>query len=236
MKALWLTYWLKLATPYDAMSGRERWMIAAAVLGGIVMFGQMLFIEPAATRAVQAERSIAEQRKQLDDLRMQLAALQSPGQDPDVAARAELDALKRKLGELGGRFAALEGALVPSERMPALLEDLVGRNSGLRLLSLRTLPVTPLLDKANAKASEGGAAADKTDKPAADAAGGLYKHGVEIRLEGGYQELTTYLARLEKSPQKLLWSSVSLSAEQHPKLLLTLTVFTLSLDRSWLVV
>lgn len=232
MKALWLTYWLKLATPYDAMSERERWMIAAAVLGGIVMFGLMLFIEPATTRATQAERSIVEQRKQLDDIRMQLAALQSPGQDPDVAARAELDGLKRKLGELGGRFAALEGALVPSERMPALLEDLVGRNSGLRLLSLRTLPATPLLDKASAKAPAGGAASE----PAADAAGGLYKHGVEIRLEGGYQELTTYLARLEKSPQKLLWSAVSLSAEQHPKLLLTLTVFTLSLDRSWLVV
>ena len=43
-------------------------------------------------------------------------------------------------------------------------------------------------------------------------------------------------ARLEKSPQKLLWSRVSLSADKHPKLVLTLTVFTLSLDRTWLIV
>jgi MSHA biogenesis protein MshJ len=35
---------------------------------------------------------------------------------------------------------------------------------------------------------------------------------------------------------KLLWSNVALAAEQHPKLVLTLTVYTLSLDRAWLIV
>ena len=59
---------------------------------------------------------------------------------------------------------------------------------------------------------------------------------MEIKLEGGYADLAEYLARLEKSGQKLLWERVSLSAEQHPRLVLTLTVYTLSLDRAWLIV
>ena len=229
------TLWLQLATRYDALSSRERWMVAAAVLGGIVLLGLMLFIEPAMQRAALAERASAEQRSQLAGLQAQMLALQSPGQDPDVAVRAELDGLKKTLGELGSRISAMEGSLLPPERMPGLLEDLIGRNSGLRLLSLRTLPVSPVLDTPAAKAPEGGAVGDKpadTPLPAA----GLYKHGVEIRLEGGYQELAAYLARLEKSPQKLLWSNVSLSADKRPKLVLTLTVFTLSLDRTWLIV
>ena len=142
--------------------------------------------------------------------------------------------MKTKLGELAARFAVMENSLVPPERMPNLLEALIGRNSGLRLISLRTLPVTPVLDKGAAKAPEGALPADKPVE--APPAAGLYKHGVEIRLEGGYQELAAYLARLEKSPQKLLWSSASLSADKHPKLVLTLTVFTLSLDRTWLIV
>jgi MSHA biogenesis protein MshJ len=231
MKALWL----KLAGRYNVLVERERWMLAVCILGSILFLGWSSFIEPAMKRAALAERSGAEQHKQLADLKAQIVALQSPGQDPDVAARAELDGLKKALAELASRFAAMEGTLVPPERMPGLLENLIGRNSGLRLLSLRTLPVTPVLDKPAAKTPEGAVAADKPADAALPAAG-LYKHGVEIRLEGGYQELASYLARLEQSPQKLLWSNVSLSADKHPKLVLTLTVFTLSLDRIWLIV
>ena len=40
-----------------------------------------------------------------------------------------------------------QGALVPPQRVAGLLEDMIGRRSGLRLLSLRTLPVTPVLER-----------------------------------------------------------------------------------------
>ena len=223
-------FWQKLSARYDALSERERWMVAVAVLGGTLLLGLMFFVEPASKRATLAEHASVEQRSRLAALQAQILALQSPAQDPDVAARAELNALKAKLAELGSRFAAMEGTLVPPERMSGLLEDLIGRNSGLRLLGLRTLAVTPVLDRPAAKASAGDKSVD------APLVAGLYKHGVEIRLEGGYQELANYLARLEKSPQKLLWSTVSLSTEKHPKLILTLMVFTLSLDRTWLIV
>lgn len=207
-------HWNKLAAVYDAYSRRERWMIAAAVLGGIVLIGAMLFLDPAMQRSRLADQALAEQQAQLTSLQSQLVILQSPGQDPDVAARAGLAEFKRRLAELGGRFADIEATLVPPQRMPGLLEELIGRSSGLRLLSLRTLPVAPVLDK---KAGE--------DNKSADASSGLYKHGVEIRLEGSYQELAAYLARLEKSPAKLLWGGVALSTDKHPKLVLVLTVF-----------
>lgn len=77
---------------------------------------------------------------------------------------------------------------------------------------------------------------EKSGENLANTSAGLFKHGVEIRLEGNYQELTAYLERLEQAKSKLLWSSVTLVAEQHPKLVLTLTVYTLSLDRAWLIV
>ena len=223
-------HWLKLAARFDPLSARERWMVVVALLGGILFVGATFFIEPAMKRAALAERASIEQRKQLADLKAQTLALQSPGPHPDVAARTELDALKGRISDLVTRFAAMEGSLVSPERMSGLLENLIGRNSGLRLLSLRTLPVKPVLDKA--------AASDKAaDQPVVPSpAAGLYKHGVEIRLQGGYQELAAYLERLEKSPQKLLWSSVSLSADKPPVLVLTRTVYTLSLDRTWLIV
>ena len=225
------SFWQKLAGRYDALQLRERWLVAVAVLGGIVLIAYSVFVGPAMNRAQLAERSVVEQRLQLSAVQAQMLALQSPEQDPDVAARAELVKLKKQLSELAGRLAAMEGSLVAPQRMSGLLEDMIGRKTGLRLLSLKTLPVAPLIEKKPA--------ADAADKPGdrlAIASAGLFKHGVEIRLEGSYQELAAYLERLEQSRLKLIWSSVALSAEKYPKLVLTLTVYTLSLDRAWLIV
>jgi len=174
-----------------------------------------------------------EQRAQLAGVQAQMAALQSPGMNPDVAARAELDGLKKQLDELASRFQVMERSLVPPQQMSSSLEDMIGTKAGLRLLSLKTLPAAPLLDK---KVEPGDKASAKPQDKVENPSAGLYKHGVEIRLEGSYQDLTAYLQRLEQSQMKLLWSSVSLSADNHPKLVLTLTVYTLSLDRAWLIV
>ncbi len=201
MKSLWQNG----AARFDAMKPRERGLIAVAVLAGIVLVAYTAFIEPKLKQARLDVRNVTEQQ----------AALQVPERNPDVRARAELASLNQQLGELAGRFAAIETALVPPQRMSGLLEEMIGRDTGLRLISLKTLPVTPLLDK-----------------KAVDAAGG----GARNRRRNRTMQRAAYLERLEKSKMKLLWSRVSLSAEDHPKLVMTLTVYSLSLDRTWLIV
>ena len=248
MSALWLKY----ASRFNALQARERWLIGLAVVAVIVFAGATLFIEPARKRAQTAERSQREQQEQTATLTTQLASLQNPANDPDVAARAELDALRTQLAEQQGRLAVFDETLVAPQQMADLLETMVGHNTGLRLVSLKTLPAAPLLepksDKATDKAQGDKALAGKTDsanfadsagggeKAHADARFGLFKHGVEITLEGSYSDLAAYLGRLEQAKSKLLWSSVSLSAENHPKLVMKLTVYSLSLDRTWLIV
>ena len=233
-------YFLKLASRFDALQLRERWLVVIAVLGGIVLIGHGLFVAPAQTRARLAEQSLAEQQAQLAALNAQIQALQAPGQDPNVAASAELSSLKSQLAKQAERLAVMENSLVPPHQMASLLEAVIGGQSGLRLVSLKTLPVASALEK---PAKDSGAAAQAVPAPVAPGAAapakvadGLFKHGVEIKLEGSYQELTAYLERLELAKPKLLWSSVSLSAEDHPRLVLTLTVYSLSLERAWLIV
>ena len=223
-------FFLGLAAKFDALAKRERYLVAVALLGGVLLIGWSALIDPARMRARVAERSIVEQRAQLATLGAQLRALQT-GLNPEAQAGAELAEIRQQIKVLYERYAALGGSLVAPQQVARLLEDMLGGKSNLRLLSLRTLPVAPVLET-----KDGAPAPAASAAPTAAAAAGLYKHGVEIRLEGGYAELADYLQRLEKSPQKLLWSSVSLSAENHPKLVLTLTVFTLSLDRTWLFV
>ena len=235
--------WTQLTARFDALQSRERWLVALAVLGGILLLGYTLVIDPALQRGRRADRLGAELAPQLASLQSQLMVLRSPDQDPDVRARAELAALNEQIAATGGRLAALEHSLVPPQRMASLLEDMIGQSGGLRLLSLKTLPVAPVLGKPAAPADATTAAEQAPAVDAApgapdngSAAAGLYRHGIEIRLQGSYHELTAYLQGLERSPMKLLWSSVSLDAGNHPRLVLTLIVYTLSLDRAWLIV
>jgi MSHA biogenesis protein MshJ len=63
----------------------------------------------------------------------------------------------------------------------------------------------------------------------------LYRHGVEITVEGNYGDLMGYLSALESLPgPRLLWGGIKLKVEKHPTVQLSLTVYTLSLDRAWL--
>jgi MSHA biogenesis protein MshJ len=105
-----------------------------------------------------------------------------------------------------------------------------------------------------AAAEETKASAPKSDIPQASAssAGGkstpvpqavavpaqhmeIFKHGVEITVEGNYRDLLRYLTELEKLPWRMYWSQVQLKVEeQPPRTLMTFTVFTLSLEKTWL--
>lgn len=233
------TRWLEFASRFDRLQSRERWLVALAVITGIVLIGFSLFVDPAMKRAHLAERQLAEQGAQVTALQGQIRALQEPGRDPDVLAQTELVALKAQLSANTTKLEAMEDSLVSPQQMAVLLEDMIGQVSGLRLLSLKTLPVAPLVSS-KATGSTGaeplGAVPANAEATPEAASGGLYQHGVEIRLEGSYQQLTAYLQSLEQSKTKLLWSRLSLTAEDHPRLVLTLTVYTISLDRAWLIV
>lgn len=62
----------------------------------------------------------------------------------------------------------------------------------------------------------------------------VYRHEVEIVLQGTYLELLAVLQEMEKLPWQLYWAKASLRTDEHPQSTLSLRVFTLSLDQTWL--
>jgi MSHA biogenesis protein MshJ len=59
---------------------------------------------------------------------------------------------------------------------------------------------------------------------------------VSITVRGGYLDLLRYITALEKMPAQMFWGEVNLSVEKYPDAVFTLTVYTLSLDKTWLAV
>lgn len=226
------TQWKQLGARFDAYSQRERALLAAALILGTLLLGNSLLVDPNFARAKIAQRLGEQQAMEATSLESQITVTKAQLQvDPDAGRKAEVARLKAVLATVENNLKALEGGLVPPEQMNSLLEQLLASNTRLRLVSLKSL--APINLAAAGKTEE----AAKLPLPAAQAKElGLYKHGVEIRLEGSYADLYAWMSQLESTQRKLLWGDVRFTVVEHPRSVLSLTVYTLSTDKAWLAI
>lgn len=222
-------YWQRYHAWFAARQPRERAIVALAVLGGILFLGYSYAIEPALLASRRDARSAAAAHAATSQATAAAEALAKQNLDPDAPLRAELQRIQGQMADQSRSFEAVDRSLVPPAKVPALLESLLARSRTLQLVSLRTLPPSPVIER---KAAKGEGATASANVPAAP---NLFKHGVEIRIAGTYADLLGYLDSLESAPQRLIWGRMDLAVAEYPRSVLTLTVYTLSLEKSWLV-
>jgi MSHA biogenesis protein MshJ len=225
--------WRQLSARFDALMVRERVLVFAAVIVGTALIYDALAIRPLEVRKKRLEQQVTEARQSIK-LAEGLLKTQEATADPEAVKRSYRDALRKQLAEIDQSMQGLQRGLVPPEKMAKLLEEMLTRSRGLQLVGLRTLPVQRFEAPGSAPAARPG---EKGAKPAPKGPERtVYQHSVEITLQGTYPDLLDYLAQLEKLPWQMFWGRISVNADQHPRLRVTLTVQTLSLNRAWLIV
>jgi len=222
------------AMKIDALSQRERVVVFIALIAVIFYVMNVFLLEPVLSRKKMLETGIAQQRSEIQAIKTQIAALESRQVDPDAANLARRNSITEQLAEIDGSLKSMSQKLVPAQNMKSLLQDMLSHQPRLQLLALRTLPVAPLVEKPAKTPEKGDVAAPVAKAATTDSL--VFKHGVEITLQGSYADLYEYLTRAEKSQWRMYWSRASLNAEDFPRLKLTVTIYTLSLDKAWLVV
>jgi len=227
--------WTRLAARYSALARRERGLVMAAALALIVGLGFLLFVEPALKHRTLLQRQITQQRADLASLQPQVAALQLRQRDPDAATRAQLEALRQQMRLADGEFDQLQRALVAPQDMGRLLESLLQGHRGLQLIGLRSVPVTPVSELVNAARAPVAAASQATavKNDGKDTREWLYRHGVEITVQGSYAEMQAYLNALEHLPRRVYWGELKIDAQRWPASVMTVTVYTISLEKTW---
>lgn len=232
MKALHMR-WQNWCTQFLARPRRERMVIAFALLfgGGLLLFNFGIDSAWQKTRTAQAETMAAQ--TELLQQKAQLASMRAVA-DPDTANQRRLAQLKEAMNAVNTRLASFEQGMVSPARMRGFLEDLLARNRGVELLELKTLPpetigspVKVVLSAANQASTPNDSATPPTD--------GIWQHGIELRLAGSYRDLLNYLTSLEAMPQRLMWNRLELKTTTYPRNEMVLRVYTLSLDKDWLV-
>jgi MSHA biogenesis protein MshJ len=233
-------YWQRLQLRIDALSLRERTMafgIAALVLVALV---STLVIDPLVVKQKQLSEQVRLDQQQIAAMQAEIQIRVKANEiDPDAPNRLKLQALKQQSAKLREDFASVQKGLVPPDKMASLLEDLLKQNGRLQLTTLKTLPVTLLNEpmpgeQKNAGDKPAGQPAAKDAEASKPAGEAIYRHGVEIVVQGSYGDILSYLSQLETMPWQLFWAKAKFQVDTYPKASLTLTLFTLSLDKTWL--
>lgn len=220
-------------TRFDALSRRERLLLAVASIGGVLMIGNSLFIDMPLARARLIGKQFQGEQGELQMLEQQIATLSAGIKNPDLENRRQRDQLRQQLAELQQKIKVQGKNLVKPEEVPGLLESLLNRHATLRLLSMRTLAAELAVQLPAETEKTGETAVRAAEVVRSSTAPRIWRHGVEIRLQGGYQELQAYIAELETLQQRLAWGPVQLQAN-YPKSELRLVLYTYSLDSAWL--
>lgn len=229
MTQLWRTY----AGRFDSRTLRERLFVMSASLLLVAYTVYAVAVEPALQRQSLLQLKIAQQ--ETETARLASLPTEMRANDSDRAYQARQTDLAQQIAQLEQTIRAVQKDLVPAQRVTSLLQQMLSREPGLQLVSLRTLPMAPLLVKPPPQASKEKPGAERGAQAGA-AEQGVYKHGVEITMRGSYEALHRYLVQLENSPSRMFWWRSQLDTADHPALTMTVTIYTLSLDKAWLQV
>lgn len=231
-------YWQKMVQKVDALSLRERVIVFAAAVVILVALFNATLLDPQFEKQKKLAQRVSQTQAQVTAIQSEIQQkLTRQAVDPDVGNRTRLQQLKQRSNRLQTELLDMQKGLVSPDKMPQLLDDILKRNGKLNLLSLKTLPPsnlnTPVAVEAK-DAGKPGAIASPNTIPGAPGIDSVYKHGVEIVLQGGYLDMLNYMAEIEALPWRIFWGKAKLSVDEYPKATLTLTLFTLSLDKKWL--
>lgn len=227
MRAFWETATNKI----DVLSLRERVFIFAALGFVLIALINNILLDPLLAKQKKISTEMSQNQEKSKELQAKAEALiDAKKHDESSPLRVQIEQLKQQINAQDSDLKQRRERLVAPNQMAHLLEQVLSKNSHLQLVSLKTLPVSLLIEN---KSSDGSAV---PAIQAGNATPQIYKHGVEVTIRGSYLELLQYVQTLEKLPMQMYWADASLAVEKYPDALFTLTLYTLSFEKIWLTV
>lgn len=220
--------WHDLSLKYDALTLRERGIIALLIVVALFVLWSEVFIA-----GLQREKSLVDQntssmQSQISSIKLQSeAVIHAATVDPNKAEQVKLARLQEKLKQLDATLKEkLHGLISPTD-MVKVLEAVLVQQTNLHLLKVQSIKAEPLfVGQPDEKVEE------QTDKPKAQV--GIYKHGLQLEFSGSYLSTLEYLKALEALPWDFYWDGLTLDVEKYPKSKVVIKVHTISLDKDWI--
>jgi MSHA biogenesis protein MshJ len=219
----------QLANWIDALSIRERGFVLVSLIIAIFLVGNQLLLDPLEKQARQLQIKLKKQNKDLVRVReQQQQVIERSAADPDAQNLKQVAALKKAMQELDLQLQTMTVDLITPQQMAKVLEEVLTRETDLKLVSVQSLPPLALTDTEDEDNDARKKKRGKTVVP------GVYQHALKIEFKGSYLSTLRYMQELEKLSRRFYWSSVDFAVEDYPQAHVTITVNTLSLNEAWI--
>lgn len=207
----------QLAARLDALTLRERGFVLIAIIAVLFLLWDTFMMQPLYREQDVTEQKIAEKRQSIERLAQTLQEVtQRSGNNPNDRLRLEQEELQRQIQRLDERLGAEAANIISPRRMATVLQEVLRRQKTLRLIAVRSLPAEAVLDPGSAGTAR--------------LPGNIYRHGLEIEVEGKYLDLLSYLHEIESLPHAFVWDQLEIATEQYPRNRIRFRVYTLSLS------
>lgn len=222
--------WEKLSDKVNAISMRERVLIFAAAAFLVISLVNTFLLDPQLMKQKKMTEQVVQQQEKMKEIHSQIEIIiEAKNAQSTSPLRLRLNKVREEMEEGNLFLKSNRENLVEPDKMADLLRQVLGKNSNLQLVNLQTMPVTSLFEFENETQS-----ATIAVPASGKAESQIYKHGVELTVKGNYLELMKYLSALERMPTQMFWAKVKMTVGKYPDAELTLTLYTLSLDKVWL--
>jgi MSHA biogenesis protein MshJ len=212
---------LNVKTRFNAMSLRERGMVAFSALAVVVLLWDQGLMNPLRARQQQLNQELA---KTKEGLALLTSTIEGRAADnPFSVAMKQKSDLTQSIAAVDEQLKSESAGLIPPERMLEALRDVLERQGGLRLVSMRNLPVTSLVSPELSAPGQ----------PAATVQG-PYVHSLEFVVDGGYLDVLRYLQKVEALEWRFYWQLLELKTAEYPLNRVRIRLNTLSMDKEWL--
>lgn len=169
----------------------------------------------------QVSDEIAANERQTRELERSLADLQEQQANPQQQdLNQQIRRLESDIERTNEAIAAVTDDLISPDQMVRVIRRLLDRESGLRITSLETLPVT----------TTQGRTAEQADGTQ------LYRHAIQLELEGSFNATARYIRALENSEWRIYWDNMAFEIDQYPRGKVSIRLYTLSSEEGWLSV
>ncbi len=218
----------KLVASIDRLNLRERLFLFAAGLAIVGGFWEAALAGPLDARRQFAAEQVEALRDRLQELETALTAAADGMSEGMPNQLDRLDSLRQRVAEGEEAVRAYTSDLVDPQQMRLVLEELLRRQSGLKLVSAQNLPARPVLEDDADDAAAAEPVRDETREPR------LYRHTLVLKLEGSYLDCLAYLQAVERLPWHIYWSRLEFATDEYPRNAIVIELRTLSLDEEWI--
>jgi len=217
-----MNQWQQLNEKHAALSLREKALILVSSIVIIVFLLANFVIEPqlkSLGKSRKATQSITNDIQETINGRLEIE--QKIASDPSGQLQAQLDGFNDKERRVSQALALKNMSLITSGEMARQLQYLVAERKGLTVEKLTSIPPQPILFSQVVEK-------DEQPKPL------LFRHGIEIQIEGRYFEVVNFLQRIEQQNEFLLWGDIEYMVSKYPNALVTFVVATVSPDKEFI--